>query len=89
MTRLLTVPQVAEMLSLAPSTLYAWAASGYLPSVVMHRGSKRPVVRFRAEAIERFIVEREQEQREFIDSSHREREDFRKSVAHLTRKLGG
>ena len=89
MNHLLTVQQVAEMLSIAPSTIYAWVGSGYLPAVVMHRGSKKPVIRFRPEAIEDFIRQREQEQRDSIDRLHSEKEDFQKKVAHLTRKLGG
>jgi len=87
--RLLTVPQVAEMLAVSSSAVYSWAAEGYLPSVVMGRGSRKPVVRFRAEAIEQFIADREQEHRDSIDKRHSEKEDFARKVRHLKNKLDG
>ncbi|MBW1678233.1 MAG: helix-turn-helix domain-containing protein [Deltaproteobacteria bacterium] len=87
--RLLTVQDVAEILQVSQSCIYAWVADGFLPSVVMNRRGKKALIRFRPEAIEEFIRQREQEHRDFIDRRNSEKEDFRKKVAHLTRKLDG
>ena len=89
MQKLLTVADVADLLQVSRSAIYAWVAEGYLPAVVMHRGSKKPVVRFRPETIDAFIAQMEKEQTDIIDSRCSEKEDFTKKVAHLTRKLGG
>jgi len=43
---LLTVRQVAEMLSVKPSTVYEWARIRYIPSIQLGSGSRKPCVRF-------------------------------------------
>jgi len=60
MERLLTVPEVAELLSVSISTVYTWAASGYLPSL-SYGQRRRKCVRFRPNAIENWVNNRERE----------------------------
>ncbi|MBI4454584.1 MAG: helix-turn-helix domain-containing protein [Acidobacteria bacterium] len=43
---LLTVSDVAEMLSVKSSTIYEWARMGYIPSIRLGTGSEKPRVRF-------------------------------------------
>ena len=47
---LLTVRDLAHRLQIKPSTLYAWAAQGRIPSLKIHG-----VVRFRREEIEHWV----------------------------------
>ncbi len=77
------------MLRVSPSTIYSWVQTGNFPAVVLRKGARKSVVRFRLEAIEQFIADREKEHRDSIDKANLEKEDFRKRVAHLTRKLDG
>ena len=55
---LLTPNQVARLLSLQPSTIYAAAARGQLLCVRLWKGERRTLIRFRREDIERIIEER-------------------------------
>jgi excisionase family DNA binding protein len=52
---LLTVNELASQLHIKPSTLYAWAAQGKIPSVKIHG-----LVRFRREAIDQWVTSFEQ-----------------------------
>lgn len=47
---LLRPPEVARLLACSTKTVYAWAASGFLPSVRLGR-----LVRFRAADVRRFV----------------------------------
>jgi excisionase family DNA binding protein len=47
---LCTIKELAEALSIKPSTLYAWAAQGRIPCLKIHG-----LVRFRRDDIERWI----------------------------------
>ncbi len=55
---LLTARQVAALLQVKTSTVYAAVAAGHLPHVRVWEGRRRALVRFRAEDIERVIRER-------------------------------
>lgn len=52
---LLTVNELASQLHIKPSTLYAWAAQGKVPSLKIHG-----LLRFRREAIEQWVASFEQ-----------------------------
>ena len=47
---LLTIHDVAELLRIKPSTLYAWVAQGRIPHLKIHR-----LIRFRPEEIDRWV----------------------------------
>ena len=49
---LLTIKDLAEQLSIKPSTLYAWASQSKIPCVHIHG-----LIRFRPEDIERWLSE--------------------------------
>ena len=55
---LLTPNQVAGLLSVQPSTIYAAAARGAIPCVRLWKGRRRTLLRFRREDIDRLIRER-------------------------------
>ena len=57
-TPLLTPNEVAAILSVQPSTVYAAAARGAIPCVRLWEGKRRAMIRFRAEDIDRLIKER-------------------------------
>lgn len=57
--RLMTVAEVAELLSVQPSTVYEWTRNGYIPHVRLGTGKKRPCVRFRKSVIAAWLQERE------------------------------
>jgi excisionase family DNA binding protein len=44
--KLIKPRRACEMLAVGLSTLYAWAASGAIPSVTLHRGKKKKTIRF-------------------------------------------
>ena len=54
-TELLTVNEVCELLRIRPSTCYAAAQSGRLPSVTLWRGMRKRLLRFRRADIEELI----------------------------------
>jgi len=54
------VKDVAEYLNVSQSTVYAWAASGYLPSISIGQGRSK-CVRFRGKAVEKWLRNREVE----------------------------
>ena len=59
---LLTPNQVAALLSVQPSTVYAAAACGRIPCVRLWKGRRRTLLRFRRQDIERLIQERSSDQ---------------------------
>lgn len=61
--KLLDAKQVAEMLSVKVTTVYAWVKANNLPVVILKQGPCKACVRFRRSAIERWIQQRERESR--------------------------
>ena len=55
---LLTARQVAGLLNIRPTTVYALCRRGELPHVRVTQGTRRALIRFRGEDIERLIKER-------------------------------
>jgi predicted site-specific integrase-resolvase len=55
---LVTIERVARRLGVKPSTVRAGVKRGLIPAVVLWRGKRRSLVRFRVEDIERLIRER-------------------------------
>ncbi len=55
---LLTAREVAQLLHVKISTIYAAAASGRLPAVCLWKGRRRRILRFRSNDLEQFIRER-------------------------------
>jgi excisionase family DNA binding protein len=55
---LMTAGQVAEILIVDKATVYAAAATGRIPSVVVWKGKKRSLLRFRREDIEALLRRR-------------------------------
>ena len=58
MTPLLRAQQVAQILNLRPSTVYAMAERGDLPHVRIKQGAHRNLIRFRREDLEDFLDSR-------------------------------
>ena len=56
--QLLTAEEVAGVLRLTPATVYEAASTGRIPCVRLWKGSRRDLVRFRREDVERLIRER-------------------------------
>ena len=54
---LLTVAQVAKICHLRPATVYSAVSRNLLPAVILWKGRRRRVVRFRRADLERFIRE--------------------------------
>ena len=54
---LLTAGEVARLLSIQPSTVYAGVARGLIPCVRLWQGRNRALLRFRREDIDRLIRE--------------------------------
>ena len=52
---LLTVQQAAELLGCRPSTLYAKAAAGLVPRVVLWRGRRKDAIRFSLDALREHV----------------------------------
>lgn len=61
--RFLEVPEVAEMLSVQPSTIYQWATMGYIPCVRLGPGKSRRSVRFDEQAVLEWVKARMSEGR--------------------------
>ena len=59
-TQLLTAQQVAQILNVRPSTVYALCRRRELPHVRVAEGSRRALIRFRADDIETLIRDRTQ-----------------------------
>ena len=63
MNGLLTAKDVAERLRVGVSTVYAWAEQGHIPSIVLSEGTRRRCIRFREQALEQWVRDREQPRR--------------------------
>ncbi len=61
MSQLLTVPEVADLLQVKVSTVYAWAKQRLLPAVVLSIGKRKETIRFRRSSIEKWIEEHERQ----------------------------
>jgi len=55
MEDLLTVPQVAQLCRVKPTTIYSAVSRNLIPAVVLWKGKRRRLVRFRRKDIEEFI----------------------------------
>ena len=56
--RLLTADEVAERLRVKPATIYQAASDGRIPCIRLWAGTRRSLIRFRVDDIERLIAER-------------------------------
>lgn len=56
--RLLHARDIAAMLNIRPSTVYALCRRGELVHIRLSQGRRRPLIRFSREAIERFLRDR-------------------------------
>ena len=56
METLLRAKQVAEILNIRVSTVYALAHRGAIPYVRVAKGSRRPLIRFRASDLEKLLT---------------------------------
>jgi len=57
---LYTPTETAEKLKVKPVTVLRLFDSGALPGVVLKQGARKRIIRFREEAVEKFISSREQ-----------------------------
>jgi len=55
-----TAQQVAAYLGVKPATVYAWVKARRIPHIILSRGKRKACIRFRAEAIERWVSQHEQ-----------------------------
>ena len=55
---LMTVSQVARLCRLKPATVYSAVSRNLIPAVVLWKGKRRRVVRFRRQDVEEFIRDR-------------------------------
>ncbi len=62
--KLLTPKATGEALGVSPITVLRLHDSGALPGVVVKQGARKRTVRFREEAVQRFISNREKRARE-------------------------
>ena len=63
MERLWTVAEVAEFLAVNPSTVYAWVKQRLIPHVALSKGRRKTCVRFRPDAIQRWLRTRDRASR--------------------------
>ncbi len=55
---LLTVSEVASLCKLKPASIYSAVTRNLIPAVVLWKGKRRRVVRFRQSDLEQFIQQR-------------------------------
>lgn len=55
MESLWTVAEVAQFLAVKPTTIYAWVKQRSIPHVALSKGDRKTCVRFRPEAIRRWL----------------------------------
>lgn len=55
---LISTEDVAQRLGVKPSTVRAGVKKGLIPAVILWKGRRRSLVRFREEDIERLILDR-------------------------------
>ena len=58
MDSLLKAREVAVFLNLRPSTVYDLAHRGVLPHIIIRKGARRSLIRFRKEDLARFLQQR-------------------------------
>ena len=61
--KLLDAKEVAEMLSVKVTTVYAWVKARIIPAIILTQGPRKSCIRFRRSAIERWVQQRERESR--------------------------
>ena len=54
---LMKANDVAKLLGVARSTVFDWARRGVIPSVVLHRGERRAVRRWRPDELREFMAQ--------------------------------
>jgi excisionase family DNA binding protein len=59
MERLWTVSDVAQFLAVNRSTVYAWVQQRRIPHIALSRGARKTCVRFREDAIRRWLKARD------------------------------
>lgn len=69
---LLTPTDIADRLKVKPVTVLRMFDAGILPGIVLRQGLRKRVIRFREEAIERFIASRERRGKIMIDRREQE-----------------
>jgi len=57
--KLLSVKDVAQMLGVSTPTIFRLADAGALPTVVIAQRARKRILRFRPEAVEKFVLGRE------------------------------
>ena len=68
-TALLTVNDVARLLNLKPASIYKAVERELLPAIILWRGKRRKVVRFRQEDIEAFLCSSRIPAKEHVNSA--------------------
>jgi len=58
--RLLTAKAVGEVLGIAPVTVLRLYDSGALQGIVLRQGTRKRIIRFREETLQKFLASREQ-----------------------------
>lgn len=58
---LLTPTEIADRLKVKPITVIRLFDAGMLPGIVLRQGARKRVIRFREEAIEKFLTTREKQ----------------------------
>ncbi len=58
-----TAAEIAGLLNVKPSTIYEWARMNYIPHLRLGTGRKKPCLRFRWSAVERWLQEKENQGR--------------------------
>ncbi len=58
MDQLLRADEVARILNVRPSTLYALCYRGVLPYIRLTKSTRRPLLRFRREDVEKLLNDR-------------------------------
>lgn len=61
MVRLLSVKSAADALDVAPVTVIRLFDAGVLPGVVIAQRNRKRIIKFRPEAIDKFVTTREQQ----------------------------
>jgi len=57
--KLLTPKQVAELFGVAITTIHRMAYQGQLPHVVLRRGKRKAIIRFKQDSLEKFLKKHE------------------------------
>ncbi len=57
--KLLTAKQAADMFDVSVTTIYRMTYYGELPHIVLRRGKRKAIVRFKRESLEKFLKKNE------------------------------